>query len=147
MDIADLICVRAQELHDEEIERKQLRFYICFNNKYNVPDEFRLLEDNNILYNSSRFTFTKINVCMIINEMMKKHHEMYNSSVKQIYIGVHNSKKMLFHTRLPYITIPPICIRDMLRYDFDMDNMTGNRTILDFHAKVWKYIRRFHKNI
>lgn len=139
MDLADMICTRAQEIKDIEQREKQLIFNISVNTQYNNIANFKLLHDNTLEYKESHFVFTKRNVSMIINEIMKSYYMLYKKPVYQLYVYVHNNKRQIFNTRLPSRIKPTLKEADMYKFDMKMDVPEMYRVF----KMLWRYIKQF----
>lgn len=139
MDLAELICGKANELHEAEVEKHKLTFYVCCNTQYAVPYRFDLIEHNLIRFNNCTLSLTRLNLFAVLNQILKYYAQANNRGVSMVFLSVCNSISEIFTTRYPDRIRPCVKLPDLLRYDADMKMDSLDRV----YEHIWRFVRRF----
>ena len=139
MDLAELICEKATALHTADIEKNKLTFYVCCNTQYGVPYRFDLVEHNQIKFNNCLLGLTRLNLCAVLNQILKYYAQANNRGVSMVFLSVCNAVSEVFTTRYPERIRPCVKLPDLLRYDADMKQDSLDRV----YEHIWRFVRRF----
>jgi hypothetical protein len=139
MDLAEMICEKATEMHSADIEKHKLTFYVCCNTQYAVPYKFDLVEHNLIRFNNCTLAMTRTNLCAVLNQILKCYAQTYNRGISMVFLSVCNAVSEVFTTRYPERIRPCVRLPDLLRYDADMKLDSLDRV----YEHIWRFVRRF----
>jgi hypothetical protein len=139
MDLAELICEKASEMHSADVAKNKLTFYVCCNTQYGVPYKFDLVEHNMLRFNNCTLALTRTNLCAVLNQILKYYAQNNNRGVSMVFLSVCNAVSEIFTTRYPERIRPCVKLVDLLRYDASMNIDSLDRV----YEHLWRFVRRF----
>lgn len=139
MDVAQLICERAAQMHADDVERQKIVFYVSFNYAYGNTYAFELRAPGVLRFNSCDFKVSRQCMFVILNQMAKSFARTYGRSIRTIYMSVCNSTSEVLSTRLPHAMRPCVKLVDLYEFDADM-SLDVLSTAYDH---FWRFVRRF----
>lgn len=134
-----MICKKAAEMHAEDLEKRRLTVYMSCNSQYGAPYRIDLLEQNRVRFNQCLFNFTRVNMFVIFNQILKYFSQSHDRNVTSVFLTVSNSMSEIFNTRNPEKIRPYIKLVELLKYDADMNHETLDK----IYEHFWRFFRRF----